>query len=176
MTSTNTHYTTLGVGINATEKEIKRAFRNMVKKYHPDTNHTKEADQKIREITEAYEVLSDVEKRKAYDNDLKRNHKINFDEQPHNPKSNPYTSYSRERDESDLEDWIKSYLKILRSMDKEKNTRNHIPLKKESLFSDNISSDYDFYNFVDFSYNFFNSQSQYAFKKEQTPNEKILKK
>ena len=61
-------------------------------------------------------------------------------------------------------------------MKNETNTKNHISLEKESLFSDNISSDYDFYNFVDFSYKFFNLQSQYAFKEEQTPSKKILKK
>jgi len=82
-----------------------------VKKYHPDINPTKEAEDEIRKITEAYEILSNVEKRKSYDDELKRNNRIHFEEQPNSTQSNPYTSYSEERDESDFEDWIKIYLK-----------------------------------------------------------------
>lgn len=62
------YYEVLGVSKNAEEKELKRAYRKLAKQYHPDTNQNdKKAEEKFREATEAYEVLSDPEKRKQYD-------------------------------------------------------------------------------------------------------------
>ncbi|MHA2609659.1 MAG: molecular chaperone DnaJ [bacterium JZ-2024 1] len=62
------YYKILGVDRNATEKEIKRAYRRLARQYHPDLNPgNKEAEEKFRQINEAYEVLSDPEKRKKYD-------------------------------------------------------------------------------------------------------------
>jgi len=64
------YYEILGVGRNATEKEIKAAYRKLARKWHPDL-HTgkqkKEAEEKFKQINEAYEVLSDPEKRAKYD-------------------------------------------------------------------------------------------------------------
>lgn len=61
-------YDVLGIGRNADEKEIKRAYRKLAKKYHPDTNPgDNEAEQKFKKVTEAYNVLSDAEKKKLYD-------------------------------------------------------------------------------------------------------------
>jgi curved DNA-binding protein len=63
------YYEILGVSRNATEKELKEAYRRLVRKYHPDLNpnNKEEAEKIFREINEAYEVLSDPEKRKLYD-------------------------------------------------------------------------------------------------------------
>ncbi|UZQ84989.1 J domain-containing protein [Thermoclostridium stercorarium] len=62
------YYKILGVDKNATQEEIKRAYRKLAKKYHPDSNPgNKEAEEKFKEINEAYEVLGDEEKRKKYD-------------------------------------------------------------------------------------------------------------
>lgn len=62
------YYKILGVDKNATQEEIKKAYRKLAMKYHPDRNPgDKSAEEKFKEITEANEVLSDPEKRKKYD-------------------------------------------------------------------------------------------------------------
>lgn len=61
------YYETLGVKRDATEAEIKSAYRKLARKYHPDVNKTKEAEEKFKEINEAYEVLGDKQKRQRYD-------------------------------------------------------------------------------------------------------------
>jgi curved DNA-binding protein len=60
-------YETLGVSENATESEIKKAYRQLAKKYHPDINKTPEAEEKFKEINAAYEILGDKEKKAQYD-------------------------------------------------------------------------------------------------------------
>lgn len=61
------YYEILGVPRNATKEEIKRAYRRLALKYHPDRNKSKDAEEKFKEISEAYAVLSDDEKRRVYD-------------------------------------------------------------------------------------------------------------
>src|SRR6202042_688832 len=63
------YYALLGVPKNAAEKDIKSAYHKLARKWHPDANpnNTKEAEEKFKEISEAYEVLGDPEKRKKYD-------------------------------------------------------------------------------------------------------------
>lgn len=61
------YYETLGVKRESTEAEIKSAYRKLARKFHPDVNKTKEAEQKFKEINEAYEVLGDKQKRQRYD-------------------------------------------------------------------------------------------------------------
>lgn len=67
MASSQNYYDILGVSKTATDAEIKSAFRKLAKKYHPDINKEPGAEQKFKEIGEAYAVLSDPEKRKQYD-------------------------------------------------------------------------------------------------------------
>lgn len=61
------YYKILDVDKKATAKEIKKQYRKMARKHHPDVNSAKESEQKFKDIGEAYEVLKDSEKRKAYD-------------------------------------------------------------------------------------------------------------
>ena len=63
------YYEALGISKNASQDEIKKAYRKLAKKYHPDANPgKKEAEERFKSISEAYEVLGDSEKRKSYDN------------------------------------------------------------------------------------------------------------
>ena len=61
------YYEILGLARGATDEEIRKAFRKLAFKYHPDHNHEDGATDKFKEVNEAYEVLSDAEKRAAYD-------------------------------------------------------------------------------------------------------------
>jgi curved DNA-binding protein len=62
------YYKTLGVSRNADDKEIKKAYRDLARKYHPDKNQgSKDAEAHFKQINEAYEVLSDADKRRKYD-------------------------------------------------------------------------------------------------------------
>ncbi len=67
MADSNDYYDILGVGKSSTQAEIKSAYRKLALQYHPDRNKTKEAEEKFKEVTKAYEVLGNEEKRKQYD-------------------------------------------------------------------------------------------------------------
>lgn len=61
-------YDVLGISKKASAEEIKKAYRNLAKKYHPDLNpNNKKAEEMFKEVLEAYTILSDSEKKKAYD-------------------------------------------------------------------------------------------------------------
>jgi len=61
------YYDILGIGNKASKEEVKKAYKNLAKKYHPDINKEKDATEKFKEVSEAYAVLSDDSKRSHYD-------------------------------------------------------------------------------------------------------------
>ena len=61
------YYEVLGLSKGASDDEIKKAYRRMAKKYHPDVNKESGAEEKFKEVNEAYEVLSDPQKKATYD-------------------------------------------------------------------------------------------------------------
>jgi len=67
MSAKRDYYEVLGIGKDASSEEIKKAFRKLAFQYHPDRNHEDGASDKFKEVSEAYEVLSDPDKRNAYD-------------------------------------------------------------------------------------------------------------
>ncbi len=67
------HYAALGLKSDATLADIKRAFRQKASQFHPDRNSAPDAPARFREVQEAYDVLSDETKRKAYDDNRRRN-------------------------------------------------------------------------------------------------------
>src|ERR1039457_4967036 len=68
------YYETLGVARTASSDEIRHAYRKLARKYHPDVSREKNAEDKFKEVQEAYEVLKDGEKRASYDQ-LGRNYR-----------------------------------------------------------------------------------------------------
>src|SRR5690349_5001233 len=61
------YYEVIGVGRSASDDDIKKAYRKLALQYHPDRNKAPEATERFKEATEAYQVLSDQEKRSMYD-------------------------------------------------------------------------------------------------------------
>lgn len=67
------HYTTLGLGSAATLADVKKAFRQKASFWHPDKNAAPDAAARFRAVQQAYEVLSDADRRQAYDDNRRRN-------------------------------------------------------------------------------------------------------
>ena len=67
------HYTSLGISSAATLADVKKAFRQKASFWHPDKNASPQAPARFRAVQEAYEVLSDADRRKAYDDNRRRN-------------------------------------------------------------------------------------------------------
>ena len=67
------HYSTLGLSSAATLADVKKAFRQQASFWHPDKNAASEAPARFRAVQQAYEVLSDADKRQAYDDNRRRN-------------------------------------------------------------------------------------------------------
>jgi molecular chaperone DnaJ len=68
LSAKNDYYELLGISRSASDDEIKKAYRKLALQYHPDRNPgNKQAEEKFKEISEAYQILSDAEKRARYD-------------------------------------------------------------------------------------------------------------
>ena len=67
MAAERDYYEVLGVERGASDAEIKRAFRKLAQQWHPDVNKDPEADARFKEVNEAYQVLSDPQRRQSYD-------------------------------------------------------------------------------------------------------------
>ncbi|HJT47161.1 MAG TPA: J domain-containing protein [Nitrososphaeraceae archaeon] len=97
------HYEVLGVSNNASQADIRRSFRYLALKHHPDKNrNSEESKQKFMQIVEAYEILSDEQARKNYDMAASYNHYDNHYQQAH------YTSYSRKNSKNTTRQWTPS--------------------------------------------------------------------
>lgn len=99
------YYEILGISRYATQEQIKKAFRDATKKYHPDVNKDHDSVEKMRIVLEAYQTLSDLNARKEYDKKTAS----------HTPNGNAvvaYNSYNKEKVESekDLDEWVKNIL------------------------------------------------------------------
>jgi DnaJ-class molecular chaperone len=99
MDATKEYYKTLNVAKTASQEEIKKSYRSLARKFHPDLNpNNKKAEDKFKEINEAYEVLGDVEKRKTYDAG-------GFDpQQPSADRPGTYYHYTQSADSSRYRD------------------------------------------------------------------------
>ena len=67
MATKRDYYEILGVDRSASKEDLKRAYRRMARKFHPDVNKDSGSDERFKEINEAYQVLNDDQKRAAYD-------------------------------------------------------------------------------------------------------------
>ena len=72
------YYDILGISTDATDADVKKAYRTLSLKYHPDRNPSEEAKEKIQKINEAYETLGDPAMRKQYDTEDAVNENLNF--------------------------------------------------------------------------------------------------
>ena len=107
--TTKNYYQILKVSETATQEEIKKAFWVLAKRYHPDVNSSPGANEIMQQITEAYEVLSDVKKRRQYDKKIGNISKTS-------QNTSAYSSYTKTKSEleTDFEEWINIYLQNIR--------------------------------------------------------------
>lgn len=87
------HYETLGIEPNSDKDQIKKAYRQAAKKYHPDINKSAGSEEIFKLIQEAYEILIDEDKRSAYDKDL-ANSKTSFEDNKYTQETYSYTDNS----------------------------------------------------------------------------------
>lgn len=141
------HYDTLGVSKTASQEDIKNAYKNLVKKYHPDIypGDKSFAEKKIKEINVAYEILSIPETRKEYDIEINPEYtapSYNYTPPKYNsPSSYSYENYYRNKNDSDFGDYYKRYTDYHRS--KTPNSNYNQGNDFHNTFSNNIINSVD---------------------------------
>lgn len=105
---TKDHYKTLGVSESATAEEIKKAFKELAKKYHPDANKgRREAEERFKEISEAYEVLGKPETRRSYDME-REGFRFNPNAGRHGGRNSPF-SFETEFMSGNVEELLRNF-------------------------------------------------------------------
>ena len=127
------YYKILGVSETSSKDEIKKAFRSLAKKYHPDRNGNDEnAIKKFQEVNEAYEVLSNEDSKKSYDEkktNFKNAHKKKNVNSKNNKTDNDFSEKTRSKKES-MED-LNQYFANFFGFDPTSNNINKDKLKKQ---------------------------------------------
>ncbi|OOM11698.1 chaperone protein DnaJ [Clostridium saccharobutylicum] len=139
------YYKILNISKNATNDEIKKAFRSLAKKYHPDRNQDdKESLRKFQEVNEAYEVLSKEDSRKKYDQEIFKENNKNKEANKRNSQSNNDNKKYQDKGESieNLNKYFENFFGFSANnndinKDKLKNEKNPIDTSKmfESFFN-----------------------------------------
>ena len=126
------YYKILNVSINANNDEIKKAFRALAKKYHPDRNpDDKDALTKFQEVNEAYEVLSNEESRKKYDQNLSGFKSRNNGREANNKNNNSSSDNKKYQDKSENMENLNKYFESFFGFNANSNDINKDKLKKE---------------------------------------------
>ncbi len=104
------YYEILGVSTDSSKEEIKNAFKELIRKYHPDRNDAPDANEKTRDIIEAYKILTDDDARKRYDSEFSwENNKKAKEYSQENYNQEGYgNNHSEAPRDPILEKWIKS--------------------------------------------------------------------
>lgn len=127
------YYKILGVSETSSKDDIKKAFRSLAKKYHPDRNGNDEnAIKKFQEVNEAYEVLSNEDSKKSYDEkkaNFKNAHKRKNENSKNNKTDNDFSEKTRSKKES-MED-LNQYFANFFGFDPTSNNINKDKLKKQ---------------------------------------------
>ncbi|WP_160685642.1 DnaJ domain-containing protein [Clostridium sp. C2-6-12] len=125
------YYKILGIPMTATGAEIKKAFRSLAKKYHPDRNpDDKEALRKFQEVNEAYEVLSNEDSRNKYNNE-RSNNKENNSNKETKSRNNKSDNNKKYQDKGESIENLNKYFESFFGFDAKSNNINKDKLKKE---------------------------------------------
>ncbi|OWB58280.1 hypothetical protein B5S28_g4290 [[Candida] boidinii] len=96
MTSVSNHYSILGIDKNASGSDIKKSFRKLALKYHPDKNKSSDAEEKFKKINESYKILSDSIKKQEYDQKLKTEQQEQQQQRQQRQQESQYQSFQNQ--------------------------------------------------------------------------------
>lgn len=126
------YYAILGVAKTATEQEIKKAYRTLARKYHPDVNpDNKDAEAKFKDIAEAYEVLGDSDKRKSYDGTSHQNEQKQSES---TSKTRPAAGPITEEDFINMHAGFDDFFDVKKRAEQKKSRSSGGPLNTDDMF------------------------------------------